>query len=498
MVLNILYNSKFYHCNSLHTILKLYARQSYFKAILYRKDSAMPINSFEDYPMSWKPQLKNVETPIYIYLADQLKADIMSGRLTPGTKLPPQRELADYLDINLSTITRAFKLCEQSGLICSTVGRGTYVASDAASQKLMLLNNPHDQIIEMGAILPNPDINELVSDYLRQMTSEPDFYKLLQYGLIDYDELQIKAACKWFAYSKLKSDKSHIIYSNGSQNALFATLASLFNKGERIATMPVTYPGLKSIAQILGIQLIPLPLFEGKLTQNSLDYVYKNYNVKGFYFVPDFNNPTSDVLDIKTRQMISDFCNTYHLPVIEDAIYTLFMPEPLPPIASFTPEYGVFISSVSKVLSPGLRLALIHAPSRFYQKLWECLYAMHITPPVLMTQLFTRIVISGRFDEIRTLRTKELEERNQLFDTLCPNFKTQGNLHSPIRWLTLPSHLTPAAFEKTAYEKGLQVYAADRFVVGNIPIPNAVRLSLISAHSLEQYKKGLSLLKELL
>ena len=126
----------------------------------------MPVNSFEEYPMSWKPCLnKEADDPIYIDLAKQLKADIMSGKLTPGTKLPPQRELADFLDVNLSTITRSFKLCEQKGLICSAVGRGTYVSSDAASKGMLRINAADQKIIEMGAILPNPDINQLASKY---------------------------------------------------------------------------------------------------------------------------------------------------------------------------------------------------------------------------------------------------------------------------------------------------------------------------------------------
>ena len=457
----------------------------------------MPINSFDDYPMSWKPVLKKQGKPIYVELAEKLNTDILCGQLAPGTKLPPQRELADYLDINLSTVTRAFKLCEQNGLICSTIGRGTYVSSDAGSQKPLLLKTPKQQIIEMGPIIPNPDINELVSDYLRQMTLEPDFYKLLQYSSIEYDEFQIQATCKWFNYFNLKSDASHMLYANGSQNGIFAAMASLFQKGERVAALPVSYPGLKSIARILGIQLIPIPLVNHEITLDSLDYVYKNYNVKGFYFVPDHNNPTAEIMSLETRKIIGAFCNSHHLPVIEDAIYTLFNPHPLPPIASFCPEYCIFISSVSKVLSPGLRLALIHTPLNFHQKMWECFYAMHITSPLLMTQLFTRIILTGRFEKIRKLRIEELEERNRLFDAICPSLPTIGNLYSPIRWLNLPDILSPNDFEKRAAKKGLQLYSADRFVIGSGAIPHAVRLSLISAHPIERYKQGLHILNEL-
>ena len=269
----------------------------------------MPINSFDDYPMNWKPKLSHSSTyPMYIELTNQLKADIASGKLTPGTKLPPQRELANFLDINLSTVTRAYKLCEQSGLISSAVGKGTFIASDVGAAGLMLLNDSDKKLIEMGPILPNPDINELVSDYLCKMTIEPDFYKLLQYGRVDYDDLQIKACIKWLGYFGIEAGKENILFSNGSQNGIFASMAALFKEGDRVATMPVSYPGIKSIAKILGIQLIPLPLADGEaVTQKALDYVVKNQKVKGFYFIPDFNNPSAELLTVKERDDRSVF-----------------------------------------------------------------------------------------------------------------------------------------------------------------------------------------------
>lgn len=87
----------------------------------------MPINSFENYPMSWKPSINKNERPIYQAIAGQLEEDILNGVLLPGTKLPPQRELADFLDLNLSTISKVFKVCELKGLLSAAVGSGTYV-----------------------------------------------------------------------------------------------------------------------------------------------------------------------------------------------------------------------------------------------------------------------------------------------------------------------------------------------------------------------------------
>ena len=91
----------------------------------------MPFNRFDNYPMSWRPVLPKGNAPLYRLLAQQLEQDIASGNLLPGTKLPPQRELADFLDINLSTVSRAF-----NGSRSSTVS----ISSAAASVRFVRLS----------------------------------------------------------------------------------------------------------------------------------------------------------------------------------------------------------------------------------------------------------------------------------------------------------------------------------------------------------------------
>ena len=98
----------------------------------------MPVNSFENYPMSWKPTLPHSKKALYLTLAEELENDIHAGRLRPGTKLPPQRELADFLDISLSTVTRAFRLCTNKGLLSGAVGSGTFVSYDVNTSTLIL------------------------------------------------------------------------------------------------------------------------------------------------------------------------------------------------------------------------------------------------------------------------------------------------------------------------------------------------------------------------
>lgn len=142
----------------------------------------MPINSFENYPMSWKPQLTDSKKPLYLALAEELERDIGAGRLKPGTKLPPQRELADFLDINVSTVTRAFKLCANKGLLSSAVGSGTFVSYDVNSSTLILPETADLTFIELGSMMPETMPQAAASELLLKMLGEADSARLFQYG----------------------------------------------------------------------------------------------------------------------------------------------------------------------------------------------------------------------------------------------------------------------------------------------------------------------------
>lgn len=213
----------------------------------------MPINSFENYPMSWKPSIDKMKKPIYIELARQLERDILEGTLLPGTKLPPQRELADFLDLNLSTISKAFKVCELKGLLSASVGSGTFVSYDAVSNAYLLEDIKPIHLIEMGATLPDNDSFEPLMLQLKRMVQEADYEKWFGYGRSGESHWQKDAAIKLIRRGGFKTTVDHILFANGGQNAIAATLASLCKPGDRIGVDEHTYPGLKKQLQLCSV-----------------------------------------------------------------------------------------------------------------------------------------------------------------------------------------------------------------------------------------------------
>jgi DNA-binding transcriptional MocR family regulator len=458
----------------------------------------MPVNSFDNYPMSWKPQIENDSMPIYLAIADQLEKDIRKGILGPGTKLPPQRELADFLDVNLSTVSRAFKKCEQKGLICASVGSGTYVSSDVAVNTILLHHHDSHRLIELGSIFPDASANEEVGAYIKNMTAEPDFGRLFQYGLFGGTMWQKQAAVKWISKTGYQTQPQNILLANGGQNALFAVLAGLFHPGDKVGTDPITYPGIKAASKMLNIQLVPIQQENGEITAEGLLYAYKNENIKGIYLIPDFNNPTTHTMSQETRKMIATIAKDKGLIVIEDAINSLLTPNPLPPIASFAPENVLHITSLSKTVAPGLRLAFIVTPNAFRKPMEIALYGMNITVSPFMAELAARMIYDETAEKIVRKRRMYTREQNAIVDRCLNGYRILGHHDSNFRWLMLPERFTGESFELCAYHAGVQVYAAERFTVGKTKPERAIRMAITAPEDPLQLEEALEIIRGLL
>jgi len=76
----------------------------------------------------WMQIISGSETPIYRQLVEQIGGAIAKGELRTGDKLPAVRALAAELVINPNTVARAYTMLEQSGLVTTKTGSGTYVS----------------------------------------------------------------------------------------------------------------------------------------------------------------------------------------------------------------------------------------------------------------------------------------------------------------------------------------------------------------------------------
>ena len=79
----------------------------------------------------------NSSLPIYLQAANSIKRDIVTGKLSPGEKLPSVRDLAVEYTINPNTVSRVYKELEQEGVCFTRRGMGTFVTEDSGKVQLL-------------------------------------------------------------------------------------------------------------------------------------------------------------------------------------------------------------------------------------------------------------------------------------------------------------------------------------------------------------------------
>lgn len=458
----------------------------------------MPVNSFDNYPMTWKPNLSGEKIPLYKALAKLLEEDIKKGFLKPGDMLPPQRELADYLDINLSTISRAFKLCEQKGMISATIGKGTYISSDVHVNSRILTPAKTSGFIEMGPTYPTYSQNDDVIKFIKNMLDQPNAADFLQYASPCGSLPQKSAGVKWLKKADLNTTEDHILLAYGGQNALSAILSSLFQPGDRIGTDPLIYSGMKTLAKMFGIQLVPIQQDDHEMSPAALRNYCKNQELKGIYLIPDYQNPTTHSMSFNTRKEIANIAKEYNIIVIEDAINSILSENESVPVAMLAPEQTVYISSTSKALCAGLRIGFIVTPSIYKSTLELSLYNLNLVISPFNAEVIRQLIESPLTDKIVKERKEMIASRNRLTDSILSEYHLIGDKYCYFRWLLLPEGWAGKTFEACAKNAGVQVYCAERFAVGNSPVPSAVRIAITAPKDLEELENGLYILKSIL
>ena len=217
----------------------------------------MPTNSFEHFYLSWMPEKGKIKRPCYLTLANALEADIVSGKLASGTKLPPQRELADYLDLNFTTVTQAYNLCRERRLIYGVTGKGTFV-SPLPGKNIIHHSGSQEGIIELGLLKGFDQIKTPIIEASKKVLQKGYIEELYSYTEVAGHLHQRVAGAHWMKQMDVHTDSEHTAIFSGAQNIISATLLSLFKIGDKIAVDEYTYSNLLGMARLSHIRLIPV------------------------------------------------------------------------------------------------------------------------------------------------------------------------------------------------------------------------------------------------
>lgn len=451
----------------------------------------------------WMPDLASRSGPRYRALADALAEDVDAGRLTAGTRLPPHRDLAWRLGVTVGTVSRAYALAEQRGLVHAEVGRGTFIRAVPLAPVRKAFagsSSAPDAPVDLTVNQPiDCGVGEALASALAALASRADgLGDLMRYapraGLLRHR----KAAATWLSRLGLTIDPERLIIAGGTHQAIVAALAALTRPGDAVLTESVSYANMRGLAAALHVRPEGVPLDGEGLRPDALEAAVAATGARVVFTIPTLQNPTARTQSLARRREIAEIARRLDLWIVEDDIYGRLPLDRPPPIATLAPERTVFLSGTAKALAPGLRLGFILAPDALYERIADAKYDLLLSGPALMAEVFTHWVDTGVAEALLAAQRAEAAARHRLAAEILDLDGVPSDPASFHLWLPLPSPWRVEAFAAAAQERGVIVGQGPHFAVGRSHTPHAVRLSLSSAPDQARLQHALTTLRDLL
>jgi DNA-binding transcriptional MocR family regulator len=430
--------------------------------------------------------------PKYLAIADAIQSYVRQGRLQPGSRLPPHRELADELGVTVGTVTRGYAEAERRGLTRGEVGRGTYIASaDDAEGFLNVQDQVTSDFVDLGLVFPfyseDPDLGIAMA----RMSKRKGIQALLRYHRARGMHSHRVAGVKWLHKLGLEISVEEVLVCSGGQHALTVLLAALFKPKERLLVEELTYPAIKPLASMFQLRLTPLKMDRHGIAPEALEAACAKSDVKGLYTIPSLQNPTTATMPEDRRQEISSICRKHDLRIIEDDCYAMTLDSPPLPMFTYAPERTFFVGSLSKTVAAGLRVAFLAVPREYAAHVESTLtHTVWMTSPIL-SELAAMWIEEGTAEIVLEKKRAEARKRNLLAQNVLKELQYRGKPTGYYIWLELPEALTPIALREEAMSRQVALVNPDQFVMGNLLASNGIRLSLSAAPTRQLLEKGL-------
>ncbi|WP_404421403.1 PLP-dependent aminotransferase family protein [Thalassospira australica] len=441
--------------------------------------------------------------PIYRQLADHIEAQIRSGILSPGDRLPPQRDVARELGINLTTVTRAFSLLQKQGLIESRPGRGTLVASASRPprEENAFRSAPSDEsgLIDLSVNRPATTayIEELTS-LLPRISRDPRFKSVQDYQTSDGPVWARNAVAQWAATKMGNDSARHLILTEGAQHGLSCVLMGVTQPGDVILADAITYQGINALARSHGTELRGVAMDRDGMLPDAFEAACLQWHPRAAFLVPSMQNPTAITIPEQRRRELAAIASRFNVLIIEDDVYGPLVEEDIPTFASIEPELTIYIGCLSKYIAPGLRYGFVRAPRTLVGDIASALRINCWSISPLTALIATVMIEDGTVDAIITRQKEELRARYQIVQNVLGRFDIQTQPTSTHCWVHLPEPWRAAGFARAAQREGVGVLPADTFAIGRDPVPHAVRVNIGAARSRDDLLKGLTIIANLL
>lgn len=439
-------------------------------------------------------------TPLYQQICQGLREAILSGELAEGTRLPTERAFAHELGVNRTTVMNAYNELASEGLIEGHVGRGTIVrrsytrdieepfdndfpswlfglaegedallGPDARVLSELASMGERKEIISLAAGTPAPDL--LPSELLNSIFAD---------GLVDARQTAL-GYCPVEGLQSLRRgiaarmrkrgiaiDLQHVLILSGSTQGIGLVSRFLLNSGDEVVVEVPTYLGAIHTFRALGAKVIGVPMDNEGMRVDLLESILARRHPRFIYTSPTFHNPTGVVMSQERRRRLLLLAKRYQIPILEDDAYSEIYfegKEPQPLKAMDKHEQVLYLSTYSKVLAPGLRVAWLVAPPAMIERLSLHKQVFDLNTNALGQWAVSEILQRNMMDDHLTMiRQQYQRKRDLMLQAVAAHWPGGTRINRPAGgfhlWCRLPSDmrartlLREAAPEQVAFVIG--------------------------------------------
>jgi len=439
--------------------------------------------------------------PAHRRVYESIRRAIASHHLTPGARLPSTRSLADTLELSRNTLLAAFEQLLDEGYVVSRIGSGTHVAArlpdgyadeddssgggEAATVRnaiglsvrgMAAAGSSNRPSHEVQPFAPGEDDfsafpTQLWRRLLNRQWRDPQPAHL-DYGHAGgYLPLR-RAIAHYLRMSRaVNLTVEQVLITSGTQQSIDLCARLLTDHGDRVWFENPGYWGARSVLEVNGLQLYPVPVDDEGMAPGTDDF---RHPPRLIYTTPSHQYPKGVVMSYGRRRLLLDYAASKEAWILEDDYDSEFRFEgrPLSSLQGMD-QHGrvLYLGTFSKVMYPGIKLGYLVVPPGLAESFKRGLYELQRPGQVVIQTALAEFIEEGHFARhIRRLRQIYSERRQLLQKSLAPVTRVGARLPPAGSGLHLVVELPPDCDDvrvaELAAEQGLRVYPLSIYGIG--------------------------------
>ncbi|KKB85944.1 hypothetical protein VW29_04880 [Devosia limi DSM 17137] len=432
--------------------------------------------------------LPDSDKALHERLALAIEGAIANGLYPPGARLPTHRHLARQFSVSIGTVTRAIDALSARGVVRGEIGRGTFVGANTGAESEFIdltINAP-------PPLLGHERLSAAASIATRQALALP------QGGYVDHSgtERQRTVVAQWLSETRLNSSADDIVLCSGAQQGLHLAFAALRSQSTSIASEGVSFPGAIAAAANLGLTMLPVAYDDEGMLPDALDKVLTESGCRIIYTTPVCQNPLGFETGPERRRVLATVAAKHGAAIVEDDIYGLYAAKGGLTYKQLAPETTFFITSLSKSVTPLVRLGVLVPPRAHRTAIVRRLRAESWGLPPYVVELAAALIETGAAADTAALLRVEAKARLDLARAILGLAATPMPNGAPHIWLDL-SPLKAEQLARRSSEAGVRITPPGAMQVGE-PAIGGVRICIMTPPSRPILERGLGVLAGLL